>query len=396
MLEAPADGAPASPPELIRRALQGRGLAYESLFEPDGVTDTYRRLQSWARQQGDRALLLKAYSRLTAMLGLLGQQRESNELLRELIETLTPDDGENLRSQVMEDLFERRRLIYSPDAPDASAEWAAYTPPPPVVAHPVHDVLQILDPVHAVLPLLEYGWTLLVQGQLGEATHCLETVVDLARETGQPSIASTAYHQLAVTARILGHLEQSQQLNEQSVTINREIAGAAAELGSMWPRIASAFLSLRLNRIDEAERRLRRVLELLDHRESFRNHRNSTNIGLGLVALARGERAEAKQRLTEALADPVNLYPYTHVRALLGLAHIAQSEEDAAASAALLRQALRFAGRRSLLEEYVETVLEIAELRPTGAPVERLVQATLANVKALGLESLAATLSAQQ
>jgi len=396
VLEAPADGALAGPPELIRRALQGRGLAYESLFEPDGVTDTYRRLQSWARQQGDRALLLKAYSRLTAMLGLLGQQRESNELLRELIETLTPDDGENLRSQVMEDLFERRRLIYSPDEPDASAEWAAYTPPPPVVAHPVHDVLQILDPVHAVLPLLEYGWTLLVQGQLGEATHCLETVVDLARETGQPSIASTAYHQLAVTARILGHLDQSQQLNEQSVAINREIAGAAAELGSMWPRIASAFLSLRLNRIDEAERRLRRVLELLDHREAFRNHRNSTNIGLGLVALARGERGEAKQRLTEALADPVNLYPYTHVRALLGLAHIAQSEGDAAASAALLRQALRFAGRRSLLEEYVETVLEIAQLRPTGAPVEQLVQATLADVKALGLESLAAMLRAQQ
>ncbi|MCX6047719.1 MAG: AAA family ATPase, partial [Chloroflexi bacterium] len=47
ILEQPAEPANAGPPELIRRALQGRGLAYESLFNPDGVTETYRRLQSW-------------------------------------------------------------------------------------------------------------------------------------------------------------------------------------------------------------------------------------------------------------------------------------------------------------------------------------------------------------
>ena len=383
---------PESPPELIRRALQGRGLAYESLFEPDGVTDTYRRLQSWARAQGDQPLMLKAHSRLTSILGLLGQQRESNELLRELIETLTPGTDATPGSQVIVDLFERRRLIYSPDAPVVDAEWTLYVPPPPPVAEPVRDILQMLDPVHAVLPLLDYGWTLLVQGQPGAAMRCLEAVVDLARETGQPSIASTALHQLAVTARMVGHLEQSQALNEQSVAINREIQGAAAELGSMWPRIASAFLSLRLGRVDEAERRLRKVLALLDQRAAFRNHRNSTNIGLGLVALARGDQATAKPLLTEALADPVNLYPYTHVRALLGLAQIAHHDGDALGSATLLRQALHFAGRRSLLEEYVETVHEIVHLRPVGAPVESLVDETLRYVKAIGLDSLAALL----
>ena len=383
---------PESPPELIRRALQGRGLAYESLFEPDGVTDTYRRLQSWARTQGDQPLMLKAHSRLTSILGLLGQQRESNELLRELIETLTPGTDATPGSQVIVDLFERRRLIYSPDAPVVDAEWTLYVPPPPPVAEPVRDILQMLDPVHAVLPLLDYGWTLLVQGQPGPATRCIEAVVDLARETGQPSIASTALHQLAVTARMLGHLEQSQALNEQSVAINREIQGAAAELGSMWPRIASAFLSLRLGRVDEAERRLRKVLTLLDQRAAFRNHRNSTNIGLGLVALARGDQATAKPLLTEALADPVNLYPYTHVRALLGLAQIAHHDGDALGSATLLRQALHFAGRRSLLEEYVETVREIVHLQPVGAPVEKLVAETLRYVKAIGLDSLAVLL----
>ena len=59
----------------------------------------------------------------------------------------------------------------------------------------------------------------------------------------------------------------------------------------------------------------------------------------------------------------------------------------------MLRQALRFAGRRSLLEEYVETVLEIAALQPTGAPVVRLVKETLTYVNALGLDSLGAALS---
>ncbi len=235
--------------DLVRRTLQGRGLAYESLLDPEGVADTYRRLQNWATKQGDRELMLATHSRLTSMLRLLGRQRESNRLLGELFETLASTDSAAARSRVISDLLERRRLIYSLDttAPD-DTEWAPYVGPPPAVTNPVEDILQALEPVYAVLPLFDYGWTLLVQGQLGEATHCLEAVVDLANETAQPSIASTAYHQLAVTARILGDLEQSQALNDQSIFINREVPGTAAELASMWPRISSAFLSLRAGR----------------------------------------------------------------------------------------------------------------------------------------------------
>ena len=164
---------------------------------------------------------------------------------------------------------------------------------PPAVDDPVADILQTLEPAYAVLPLFDYGWTLLVQGQLGAATYCLRAVVDLAGETAQPSIASAAYHQLAVTARILGDMEQSQKLNDQSVAINRAVPGAAAELASMWPRISSAFLSLQAGRLDEAERRLSRVVRFLDGRNAFYNYRNSANIGLGLVALAHDDRATA-------------------------------------------------------------------------------------------------------
>jgi tetratricopeptide (TPR) repeat protein len=287
---------------------------------------------------------------------------------------------------VIEDLLQRRRLIYSLDGPDPGT-WASYTPPPPVVADPVRDILHVLEPLHAVLPLFHYGWTLLVQGQLGEATACLSKVVDLASETAQPSIASTALHQLAITARILGDLEQSQTLNEQSVALNREVPGTASELASMWPRIASALLSLQVGRLDEAERRLRRVLDFLGPRDTYRNYRNSAAIGLGLVELERGNRTVARDLLQGALADPVNLYPYMHVRALLGLARLARLEGNAARADDVLRQALRFSGRRSLLEEYIETVLEIAAQRPAGAPIDKLLGDILEYVRPIGLEA---------
>jgi len=253
------DSASDSPPSHIRRALEGRGLAYESLFDPEGVTSTYRRLQTWARRQGDRSLLLAAYSRLTTMLGLLGQQSESNIQLHEFLKALASDE-EQAPSHLLADLLARRELIYSRDADSDTGEWQRYVPGPQPVAEPVADLLRILEPVHMVPPLFDYGWTLLVQGELGEATRVLSAAVDMAKATNQPSIASAAYHQLAVTARILGDMEQSQALNDQSVAINRKVPGAASELASMWPRIASALLSLQAGRLDEAERRLRRDL----------------------------------------------------------------------------------------------------------------------------------------
>ncbi|HXF61533.1 MAG TPA: AAA family ATPase, partial [Caldilineaceae bacterium] len=390
---------PDAAPELVRRALAGRGLAYESLLDPDGVADSYWRLLNWAGAHGDRALMLTIHSRFTSMLTLLGKQRESNQLLAELLDALAPAGRAALHSQVITDLVARRRLIYQgegdqPEADGPQPAWTPYTPPPPAVPDPVQDLLRVLEPVYAVVPLFDYGWTLLVQGQIGEATRCLEAVVDLAGETAQPSFASAAYHQLAVTARILGDLEQSQQFNERSMAINRQRPGTAGELASMWPRIASAFLSLQTGRLDEAERRLHRVVTFLDGRNAFHNYRNSANIGLGLVALAQGRLDKAEALLETAVADPINLYPYTHVRALLGLARIAHLRGAQVHSTELLQSALRFAGRRSLLEEYIETVLEIVRLRPAGAPIEQLIASVLDYAESIQLASAVTVLRA--
>lgn len=379
----------------IRRVLLGQGLAYEALFDPLGVTTTYRQLQQWARQQGDRQLLLTAYSRLTSMLSLLGQQRESNELLRALIDAL--DQSDVARSQVLRDLFERRQRIYRSENTLIMGEWSPYLPPPPVVAEPATDLLRTLEPVHAALSLFDYGWTLLVQGQLPAATACLETVVELATQTAQPALASTAYYQLAVAARINGDLALGYTLNERSVVINREIQGRVSTLGSMWPRIGSGIASLQQGRVDEAERRLQRVVADLPAAnphdgETFRNYRNSALIGLGLVALARGQLDLAATQLQTGLVDAVNLYPYVHIQGLLGLATIAHQRGDQATCQAHLQGALHFAGQRSLLEEYVETLLAIARLAPPHAPLDALLSAMIAYTQGIGLTAVVARL----
>lgn len=390
MLEALPD----APSEWTRRALQGRGLAFESLFDPEGVTTTYRQLQSWARAHGDRALILATYTRLTTVLGLLGQQAESNEVLDEFLHAIRLADGEAPTSRVLLDLLERRRRIYHADVEEDDEVWTPYRPAPPPVANPEADLLHILEPVHAVAPLFEYGWVLLVQGQLGEATRILEAVVDLATETNQPSIASAAYHQLAMTARILGDMEQSQALNEESIAINRAVAGATGELGSLLPRISSGFLSLQVGRLDEAERRFRRVAEILGDRAFFRNYRNSAEIGLGLVSLARGNIEQARQQLEAAQADRINIYPYTYVQALLGLARIADYMQDIRQRDQLLRKALRFAGQRSLLEEYMSVLVTLAHINAPGAPLDALIDSLLQYVATIHLEAGIATLRA--
>ena len=137
---------------------------------------------------------------------------------------------------------------------------------------------------------------------------------------------------------------------------------------------SEALLSLEMGKVDEAERRLRRVTDFLSglaaDRPVFRSYRSSADIGLGLVALARGELTNARRLLESGLADAANFYPYTHVRGLLGLARLAYRQGERDQCVAWLQQALHFAGTRSLLEEYVATLLVI-EVNAMPPPLAR-------------------------
>ncbi|MEZ4557936.1 MAG: AAA family ATPase [Caldilineaceae bacterium] len=360
------EGSSAEESDLMRRALQGRGLAYESLLDPDGVTETYRRLMQWARRRGDLELMLTVHSRLAFMLELLGQQRESNGLLRELLDVFAEQDV-SLQSAAINDLLERRRTIFAPYAPVDRAEWSEFVQPPPAPARPVEDILAALEPVHAVVPLMTYGWTLRVQGQLTTATACLTKAVELAEETGQRALASIAYFQLAVMARMQGDAARSQTLNEQSRLLNQ---------GSENNARVGEHVAAHRQRLPIAPRGACGTggtapapgAQLLGHERCVpqppqqRGHRPGPG-GAGIRRLRAGADVAGA-----SLADPINLYPYTHVQGLLGLANLADRLGDTERCCALLRQALRFAGQRSLIEEYVEVVEEIVRLNPPEAP----------------------------
>lgn len=357
------DELPDADADLVRRAWQGRGLAYENLLDPDGVTDTYTRLRRWALQTGHKDLALLAHTRLTTLLGLVGQQAESNALMKELIldERSTP-------SRSLADLLERHQRLFSAEDAD-SAGWAALQPPAPVPADPVGEISAEMGPVHAALPLLIYGWALQVQGQFAESAQVLEAAVALAESTEQRSLASLAYHQLSVSVRLQGDLTRSHALNEQSKALNQQVHGTASQLASVWPRISSAYQALTRGELDQAVERFQRVETFLSDHDSFRTHHNSTIIGLGLAALAAGDLDRAEDLLARGLADPVNRYPFTFVKGLLALAQIAHRRRQDERCVAILQRALHYAGSRSLVREYADCVQAIVELVPERAPL---------------------------
>ena len=349
-----------SPPEgLIEQGFRGLGLAYESLLDPDGVTRTYSFLRHWALEKGDKALALMAHTRLTTLLGLVGQQAESNALMEELIV------GPNERpSPALADMLARRAVIFGRDEEEAEAgdEWAVLVPPPPVVADPVGDLTAAMGPVYAALPLLIYGWILQIQGQLDDSTICLRAGVEMAEESGQRSLASLAYHQLAVTALLQGDVAASQRLNDESKAINQAAHGPGAQLASLWPRISSGYQALAVGNLAQAESRFQQIGDFLANRDSFRTHLHSTVIGLGLVAMEREDVERAQTLLSQATADPENRYPYTYVLGRLGLARIAHRQGDDAAARSILRRTLSYAATRSLVREYAECARVQGEL----------------------------------
>jgi DNA-binding SARP family transcriptional activator len=374
-----------APPDLIRRAYQGLGLAYEGLTDPDGVAAAYRRLHAWAAAQGDRDLMLTTHSRVTSVMTLLGRQRESNDLLAELHVELSRHGVVDGGSSVIRDLVARRHLIYSPDDPEDTPDWGAYTPPPPAVPEPRADLLRLLDPAYAVLPLYDYGYTLLAQGQLREGTACLVDAADLALATAQPSLAANAFHQLAMAARVVGDPAQSGRYAAQSQAATRQVPDASSDIANLWPEITGALLDIHQGRVDAAEARLRQVMAALAMRPAFQNYRNAAAIGLAAVGVARGHLAGTVEAVEAALNDPGNQFPFTYVRGVLLLARVAAKQGRDDASAAYLRRCLRYAGQRSLLDEYVQAVLALMDLRPSGAPVAALTESVLAYIRRMAI-----------
>ena len=370
------------PVELVARAFTGLGLTHESRLDPEGVTTTYGRLRQWTWKQDDRKQALLAHAWLATLLGLVGQQAESDPVIEEL----------SLHGpfRVLVDLLKRQRLIFNPYNADTALSphthgWASFMPPPPVPGDPVADLTAILGPVQAALPLLCYGWVLQVQGQFGQAKRCLHAAVALAKDTGQLSLEGLAYHQLAVSLQLTGHADESHKFNEMSKDITLQDHGTVDQLARLWPRLSSAYQALAQGELGRAEQRLTAIASFLKDRISLRTHLHSTVIGLGLVALERGNFSQAEAYLHQGLADTAHHYPYTFVQGLLGLAQLAQHQDKPAQRSEYLQTALAYTANRSLVREFAEVVRHIVILQPDGAPVPRLLAEANAAVTQAGL-----------
>ena len=190
------------------------------------------------------------------------------------------------------------------------------------VADPEADILQLLEPVHAVVPRsFEYGWALLVQGQLGEATHVEEAVRrQLATET-EPAV--DRQRRLSPTGDDGAHpgrygAEPGAQ--RRALHQSRRSRHGQRARQHVAPHFERFLACHQAGRLDETERRFRRGVALLDDRAFFHNLATAPISGTGLRWRWR-ETPLTGRAARRGAVRRTNIYPFTHVQAIIGLAY---------------------------------------------------------------------------
>ncbi|HET9222339.1 MAG TPA: transcriptional regulator, partial [Roseiflexaceae bacterium] len=233
------------------------------------------------------------------------------------------------------------------------------------------DLPALLGSDDAALTLFQVGWAVLMQGLLRDAEPCLVRSYELAIDTGQPSVAVVGALQLAHLNNLRGDPSATVRWLETSLDLARRAPEAA--WASIWPRIHEGFLMLLNDRYEPARARFEEMAAQLVELPAFQSHRASVEVGLGQLALAGGDLAQAESRLSNALRSPQLLYGFVYATAQHGLARIAALRGDLAAARAILSQALDYSARRGLLPEYVRTAIEVVRIeRDYGNPTSAL------------------------
>lgn len=383
-----------APTAEVWRAFRGRLLACEALLDWDGVMATAQRYERWAARRADAPELVTT-RRLVLLRALMGDLAAAAALSAEH-ERRQPEALPAIR-----DMLRRTARILQPAEhpcrppdPAVVASPRPFVPADPPPGAPADDLPALLGPDDAAMALFQVGWAVLMQGLLWAAEPCLVRAYDLACETGQASVA-------VISALQLAHLNALRGLpaaTDHWLAISLDTAGRAPEAAwaSIWPRIHQGFLWLLDDQFAAAQERFESLAAQLAGLPAFQSHRASVEVGLGLLALARGEREPAAAQLEAALASPQLLYGFVYVAALHGLAQVAARRGELCAARAALGHALDYSARRSLLPEYVRTAIEIARVeRDCGdpAPTLPLLDAAAGLADAAGLVPLAAVAS---
>jgi len=404
------------PVEVMQRAFAGRLLTCETLLDWNGLEETSARYERWATQRGVTPPTLVAPRRLVLLRALMGdlagaaaisaahaartQKGGCVEPLPSIADMLwrtalilQPDPLPAAAERSRASLRDRRSRVDDPlfvqadtvsretdeqgvqhadvlPSNDVDASWRtfpSFTPAPPVPGNPAEELPELLGPDEAAAALFQIGWAALMQGLLRSARPCLLQSYALAVETGQAPAAVVSALQLAHLNALAGKSDETTIWLERSL----ETATRASEAAwaSIWPRIHQGFLWLIDDRLAQAEQRFVEMAARLAGAPAFQSHRAGVAVGMGMIALARGDLAGAAAHFREALRAPHQLYGFIYVSAHHGVARLAALRSDLPRARATLLHTLCYSAQRSLLPEYVRTVIEVARIeRDFGDP----------------------------
>jgi DNA-binding SARP family transcriptional activator len=428
-----------APVEMMQRAFAGRLLTCETLLDWNGLEETSARYERWATQRSVTPPTLVAPRRLVLLRALMGDLAGAaaisaahaargqtsdrapsiTDMLRRTALILQPDaypegirrshasrrdrqeeSGDPRHGQtVSRETGDRRNRRTDPlPADNAHTMWQAWPSfriADPVPGNPAEELPKLLGPDEAAAALFQIGWAALMQGLLRDARPCLTQSYTLAVETGQAPAAVVSALQLAHLNALAGKPDETTIWLERSL----ETAARASEAAwaSIWPRIHQGFLWLIDDRLALAEQRFVEMAARLAGVPAFQSHRASVVVGMGMVALARGNLTDADAYFHEALRAPHQLYGFIYVSAHHGVARLAALRNDLPGARAMLLHTLHYTVQRALLPEYVRTVIEVARIeRDFGdpAPVLAHLRSAARLAHSAGLAPLAAAASA--
>lgn len=345
--------------DITRRAFAGRLRTYEALLDWDGMLETDRRYGQWAAHHQQKPALI-APRRLVLLRALMGDLAGAAQLSA---------DHANQRPEaipMLQDMLARTARILQPvselqanegtepgDVPPPAA-WQPVEPPP---GAPASELPALLGPEEAAVALFQVGWAALVQGLIQAAEPCLHQAYTLGKQTGQAAVAVISALQLAHLHDLRGERSATHEWLATSIALAERVPEAA--WASIWPRIHEAFLLLLDDRLDEAEARFTNLACQLNTLAALQSHRASVEVGLGLLALQRGDLENAHTRLQHALHSPQLIYGFVQVVAQHGLARIAALRGQPAQARRLLYHALASSAQRGLLPEYIRSAIAI-------------------------------------
>ncbi len=428
-----------APVEMMQRAFAGRLLTCETLLDWEGLAETSMRYERWAERHRLTPPALVAPRRLVLLRALMGDLAGAaaisaahaargqtsdrapsiTDMLRRTALILQPDaypegirrshasrrdrqeEGDDLRhgQTVSRETGDRRNRRTAPlPADDAHLMWQAWPSfmlADPVPGNPAEELPDLLGPDEAAAALFQIGWAALMQGLLRDAHPCLTQSYTLAVETGQAPAAVVSALQLAHLNALAGKPDETTIWLERSL----ETAARASEAAwaSIWPRIHQGFLWLIDDHLALAEQRFVEMAARLAGVPAFQSHRASVVVGMGMVALARGDLTGADAYFHEALRAPHQLYGFIYVSAHLGIARLAALRNDLPGARTMLLHTLHYTVQRALLPEYVRTVIEVARIeRDFGdpAPVLAHLRSAARLARSAGLAPLAAAATA--